>query len=143
MNNAIYFTGLSALSIVCAYRLSLNKAALHLARKILGEPSESEVVADLVEQGSSEAAAKQSVAREPFTNRALHKMQSAVMPPYLGPLSLLVDGSALLGLLYGFWQFGWIAIFIVIGFILGTTVLQRVIIPREESEHFSTSFCTR
>jgi hypothetical protein len=63
--------------------------------------------------------------------------QNAITPPRFSMLALSVYALCLLGIIYGFWQFGWLAGFgIGAGFFFAVIINMVLLLPKKNSEHF-------
>ncbi len=63
--------------------------------------------------------------------------QDAITPPRFSTIAFSVYALCLGGIIFGFWQFGWIAGFgITLGFFVTVAINRVLILPKKDSEHF-------
>ncbi|MEO7864051.1 MAG: hypothetical protein ABIU05_27185 [Nitrospirales bacterium] len=63
--------------------------------------------------------------------------QDAITPPRLATIAFAVSTLCLLGIIYGFWRFGWlIGVGIIAGFFGVLMINKLLLLPKENSEHF-------
>lgn len=63
--------------------------------------------------------------------------QDAITPPRFSTIAFSVYAWCLGGIIFGFWQFGWIAGFgITLGFFVTVAINRVLILPKKDSKHF-------
>jgi len=63
--------------------------------------------------------------------------QDAITPPRFSSLALLVYATSLVGVGYGFWEFGGLnGLGIAVGFLVSTSVNKALLVPKSDSQHF-------
>ena len=63
--------------------------------------------------------------------------QDAITPPRFSTFAIAVYVATLVGIIYGWWKFGWLlGLGVTIGFWVMVVVNKVVLLPKSDSEHF-------
>jgi hypothetical protein len=63
--------------------------------------------------------------------------QDAVTPPRFSNFAIAVYLASFAGVVYGWWQFGWLfGLAVTVGFFIMVILNKLILLPRSDSEHF-------